>query len=239
MVFGAIAGIAYLIYLVSDRCVRTKRFREREYMSDVIFGIRNYGDIFEQYMPPRVGQDERGRPLNSWRMHVAPCVRSTGLSFFRDEHWNSSWNRPAAQLPLAPFVWSEASLNTRVFGVTGPGTAFDSCSRHKIPDLPKNLVVLIEVRDSNCHWMAPGDWTFNERTSWGTELNAETWQDLSAPKTRWVAFADGAVWLLKDEVPFDVLTQFLTVDRAKDANREESLSGYRIDVGRGRAFHSR
>ena len=54
----------------------------------------------------------------------------------------------------------DGDTTTSIFAITGRGTAFSE--KLPINQLAEDTILLIEVRDSHIHWMAPGDFVIDE-----------------------------------------------------------------------------
>ncbi|MBS0266410.1 MAG: hypothetical protein JSS02_31050 [Planctomycetes bacterium] len=115
---------------------------------------------------------------------------------------------------------------TTILAVTGPGTVFGDGTSIPLTDAPGAAIVLVEVRNSTVHWMAPGD--FDIRTMPHT-INDPVGQGISgqSPLGFHVAFADGEVWLLSNDTPFEDLSRFFLVNEANRLDREIVLGKFR------------
>ena len=116
-----------------------------------------------------------------------------------------------------------------MFAITGPGTAFGDGETelpHSLDDLDADTIVVVEVRDSAMHWMAPGD--FDIRTMPRT-INAPDGRGISSRFRAGfhVIFADGAVWRLSHDTPPAALEKFFTIEGARRFDRDELLGAYR------------
>ena len=180
-----------------------------------------------------------GKPLYSWRGEVV--TYRDNWFFNMGGRWDASlaWDSPANK-QMADYPWQfcydaivkwdfpkEYSKNTCMMAITGPGTAFgcDRESPKSLKDVPKNTIIVVEVRDSGIHWMQPGD--FDIRTMPET-VNALDGHGISSrhPRGFHVLFADLQYWFLSDQVPFETLKKFFTIDEAKRNDREQVLGPY-------------
>lgn len=117
-----------------------------------------------------------------------------------------------------------------MFAVTGPGTAFGDGKHerpHSLNEMDADTLLVVEVRNSGLHWMAPGD--FDIRTMPRT-INAPNGRGISSRHRAgfYVIFADNAVWCLSHETPFEELEKFFTIESAKRHDREEVLRPYAV-----------
>jgi hypothetical protein len=112
--------------------------------------------------PPKPACDASGNPMYSWRMQVEVDLGPPGDGFVGPyvdgtKDWQSQ--DPRLLLERNPFdLLPDAPSLTHIYGVTGPGSAFDETQASSYSDLPDNLIVLIEAGDSKTIWMQPGDY---------------------------------------------------------------------------------
>jgi hypothetical protein len=179
-------------------------------------------DEHRGHLPRSIYTDGDGRVLGSWRFEVLPEFGwSQWPNVDMKSPWSTSTNRAAASnvpwycLEMFP---TEDELDTRVFAVTGPGTAFDPPRKYSLKELPSHLILLIEIAHSHVPWMAPGDLDVTkvpEKITSGVDGEGVM-----------VAFADGAIWHLRRDIPLADLKKFFTIEGAKEYNREQLLRPY-------------
>ena len=87
--------------------------------------------------------------------------------------------------------------------------------------------MLMEVADSNTHWMQPGDYDVAKLLAATGRLGDMVKSIL--PDRIHILFADGEVWALSPDAPIDALKPFLTITAAKTADRDKQLAPYRVD----------
>lgn len=131
---------AYLTYfLVAQAWLAATREHRRLCMFAVICTLAAYCDVHKR-LPPAVVTDDNGTPLASWRMAVLPYspAASTGpddtqAMDFGNFDLTQAWDGPKNQSITRQTVFFYCFRNertddptaTNVFGITGPGTAFD------------------------------------------------------------------------------------------------------------------
>lgn len=96
----------------------------------------------------------------------------------------------------------------------------------KITDGPKNTILIVEVADSDIHWMEPRDL---EIDTMSFQINDESAPCLSSrhPDGPLVGFADGAVFRISRDIPSATLRALLTATGGEDIDREELVQqGY-------------
>jgi hypothetical protein len=183
--------------------------------------------------PPSIRVDGNGQPLNSWRFHVYPFFPIPDEDFppplDLKAAWNSPVNKTSASDKFTPYGLASKPYRTEtcVFGISGPGTAFDDSVVSRLSELPSEVIVVMEVADSKIHWMQPGDYDFATLLA-ATGRLGDTVKGL-LPDRIHVLFADGNVWALSPDTPIDAVKPFFTITGAKAASREESLLKYRVD----------
>jgi hypothetical protein len=116
---------------------------------------------------------------------------------------------------------------TNVVSVTGRSTAFDPDGQHKMAELPGDTILIVEVRDFGVHWMQLGDLEIGDLHS-AVDLVGEGDRFGTAPGSFIVGFADGQAWALRKSVPLEDLKKFLTMDGARQHDRDEVLQPYRL-----------
>ena len=219
------AGIRYALD------VRAQQLREQtgSRFREVMLGLMSYNDAYG-CMPPPVTTGG-GSALYSWRLTVWPFIRTHG--YYDRIAWDQPWDSPANQAFLRANVWpvynhTDQGFSTFVLAVTGPGTAFgeSSLNREALSECDVDTIVLIEYRDSGLPWPKPGDADILEIGSHYKSRNRRAPSSIHGDGFH-VAFADGDVWFLSDDTPFDVLKQFLTIEGAKSHDRDVTLAQYR------------
>jgi hypothetical protein len=123
------------------------------------------------------------------------------------------------------------SPHTEVFALVGAGTAFTDFERHSGKnriDCPSDAILLIDCKNDSIHWMQPGDIELADLVA---SKRNEGIGDLQPnyPEGFLVAFVDGAVWCVKRDVPWDVISKFVTVESAEKYDREVELGPYALE----------
>lgn len=114
--------------------------------------------------------------------------------------------------------------------VSGPGTPFgDGAGKPlSIAAVDGDTIVFFESRNSGVKWPQPGDIQLSEIEQLYRARDPRGPSSVHEGGFH-VAFADGAVWFLSDETPYEALQKFLTAEDAATHDRDEELSGYRLD----------
>jgi hypothetical protein len=191
--------------------------------------LNNYA-LARGTFPPVTRFDTTGKPLSSWRFVLTPLMERDvdGFAFY-DKPWNGEENAQLASVTWNQFVpYGEPEQKaTRVFAVSGSGTAFDPALNAKPDRLPPDLVIVMEVADSKTHWMEPGDYDVRKLLSSSGTIGDHL-HGLVSDRFH-VLFADGEIWALSSDAPMTALHPFLTIASAKTRNRDELLAPHRVD----------
>jgi prepilin-type processing-associated H-X9-DG protein len=179
--------------------------------------------------------DASPQPLYSWRFRIAPFIESTKLNVAFDKPWDDPANRAWHNVFRRPYGYSKGAdgtsqFHTKMFAVTGPGTAFGDGAKHSpqgLSEIPDDTILVLEIAESRVHWMAPGD--FQVQSIPQTVCTSTAGLILSRHSGGFhVLFADGNVWFLSKDTPFRKLQEFFTIEGAKRQNREDILGEYAI-----------
>jgi hypothetical protein len=227
---AAIFGI--LIYEIQKSRIRIQRQKVEHNFKQIVVSLKNYAECYGR-LPFHQVIDKQGKALSSWRFQLKHFIEIPDWRANFRAPWNDPVNAYLACNPNAIYCFGffkSDELNpcmTNVFAIAGPGTAFDGQQRQNLPDMPPELIILAEVRNSGIHWMAPGD--FGIRTM-PTVCGDPQGKGISgtAPGGFCVAFADGEVWFLSNDTPFEELKKFFTIKSCKKHSREECLGPYRL-----------
>jgi hypothetical protein len=239
-----------ILGIVSAGVFYVRKAQERSRWKDtgndfkwVAMALYNFHDVFHS-LPYPVRRDGGGntafpatnapdaKALSSWRLAVLPFSTTADLRAIRyDQAWNSPVNFPFHADGWASIFTRADSRNTKMFAITGPGTAFGDGKQelpHSLDELDADTILIVEVRESGVHWMEPGD--FDIRTMPKT-IDAPDGHGVAGvhPYGFHVIFADGSVWRLRNDTPFEELAKFFTIESAKRHDREQELGSFRVD----------
>jgi hypothetical protein len=201
----------------------------RNKLKQIHLGLLNY-DSADGSLPPANQTDSRGIAQSSWRFAIPSFMESWSVRRDRNAAWNAPSNSAVLAISFLPFCWDESSssnLNTSIFAVAGPGTAFPLLQGTAASDIPPNTIMLVESAESMTHWMEPGDYDVTELLA-ATDRLGNTAKGI-LPDRIHILFADGEVWALSPDMPMTALHPFLTITGAKNADRDELLASYRVE----------
>ena len=119
--------------------------------------------------------------------------------------------------------WRRETCN--ILAVVGEDTVFDPIHRQEWNQMPQDLLILVEVRNSKIHWAAPYDIRVEDLQSGRISNLYEFGMDTDG---FFVAFRDRAVYYLKHDTPRELLAKLATVQGAKTYDRDQLLRKYII-----------
>ncbi len=185
------------------------------------------------HLPPAYVTDESGKPIHSWRVLILPCLDRNDLytRYNFDEPWDGPNNRNLHGIMPVNYTCviedrsgrRGQSTMTNYVAVVGPGTVWPGEETVKLSDLPspESTVLLVEVANSDIHWMEPRDLTLDELLM---EIDSKADLSISCKHSNrrpHVLFADGSIKTLGKDLTIDELKSMLTI-RAKPASGKTS-----------------
>lgn len=189
----------WLVGAIKDAREAARHSQCRGHFSQLMLALVNYHETYK-CLPPAFIAGENGKPMHSWRVLLLPFVDHQELYKQYDfrEPWDGPNNRKLAnKINLDLFQCpsgsnDEASLMTNYVAVVGPQTAFPgsrSASFEDFRDGVENSILLVEIANSNIHWMEPRDLMFDEMSFVVNDLKHPS---ISGPHPRGpnVVFAD-------------------------------------------------
>jgi hypothetical protein len=134
--------------------------------------LQMYHEVFQSF-PAAWQVDGTGKPVRSWRIAIGPFTDSASYQYDYSEPWNgpnNSWL--AGRMPAwlrCPSNHRHTSEMTSYVAVVGPGTAWPGTGYSSIRDLQDgaaNTIMVVEITNSDIHWMEPRDLPIEELTEW-------------------------------------------------------------------------
>lgn len=135
-------------------------------LKTIAFGLHIYHDTWN-CLPAASRTDASGKPCLSWRVAILPM---SDYGYLFDEYsMKEPWNGPSNRKLHAtyPSFWRCPEDNTSAQGmtnyvaVTGPGTAWPAPNKSSrfsdFKDGTSNSIMVVEIRNSDIHWMEPRD----------------------------------------------------------------------------------
>lgn len=186
----------------------------------VVIALHNYQKQYGS-LPPACVKDAEGRPMHSWRALLLPFLdRQDIAEIYRfDEPWDGPNNRKLHDIQLDVFHCPEEGgrmTDTSYFAVTGPGTIWGDdapldWSESESWDGVSQTIMLVEMTNAGIHWLEPRDLPLSRIAP---TVNSKTGRGISSrhPGVAAVAFVDGRVKPLSDDLPPAIVRALLTVD---------------------------
>jgi hypothetical protein len=211
-------------------------------LHNVYEGLRDY-DQANGRLPLATATDAESGSRISWRTEIyqsfvrhgfitaSATKGNVSVDYDRHKPWNDPNNLRLEGLGFwlfAPHTQPEKPSTRGVYAtyykaITGPGTAFDAGTPRSLEQLPKDLILIVQVAHSDTHWMEPGDLRIDQLAA-----SEETKRLLLCNDGYAVLFADGERWVLSGKAPISDLCKFFTIAGANQSNRDELLAPYRV-----------
>ena len=142
-------------------------------LKGIALGLASYHQVYGCF-PPAYLCDENGKPAHSWRVLILPftCGGSLYTQYDFSEPWDGPNNSrlatvdasqfytyqcPSAGLAGTPFASYVAVVGPKT---VCPGDKSTKCTGDPGPGLQK--IHIVEIADSDIHWMEPRDLTIEE-----------------------------------------------------------------------------
>ena len=188
-------------------------------LKQIAVGLHTYHDVWKCF-PPVFTTDGNGKPMHSWRVMIVPCMEGTAWfdRYDMNEPWNGPNNRKLGQHGSPPYWRCPTDRRTgremtNYVAVYGPGTAWDinkATRFNEIGDGMSRTILIVEIRNSDIHWMEPRDIHINDLK---LKFNATDGPSLGSYHIEGalVAMADGSVRLLSPDEIAEHLQAMLTI----------------------------
>jgi hypothetical protein len=185
----------------------------------VDFGIQGYHDA-KGSLPPAYLTDANGKPMHSWRVLVLPYLGYKKL--YAQYDFSEPWNGPHNRLLTDPMPQEyrctahEFDLHkqtTDFVAVVGPETAWPGATSIQFKDITDGVhqtIVLVEVANSNIHWMEPREMRFDDAI---VGVNVDRVKGISSTHAGQVSAltAGGHVFFLEKNTPPETVRAMLTI----------------------------
>lgn len=165
--------IAATVPIIRQYRLAGQRIHCRNLMASIGLALANYYDVYKKF-PCAITYAEDGTPLHSWRTAIMPYITSEVL--LRGYSYQEPWNGPANRLlgtseaicfrcPSAPSTQDAMCTNYVMLIDDRPGQPNGPPNRPgSVPPrlYPDHSVIVIEIADSDIHWMEPRDVLLSE-----------------------------------------------------------------------------
>lgn len=190
--------------------------------------------------PPAYFCDKNGKPMHSWRVLILPHFNEEAAYARYD--FTMPWNSPQNQR-VANAVWGRnadyfqcpsgrlhGTPFTNYVAVVGPDTVLLKDKSRKLTSGNAQKIMLVEIADSDIHWMEPRDLTFDQVMALARGGSGAT---ASSRHPAGVNYADASstVRTLDRDVDVKTLRKMLIVEPADSGMCGESAVAENIQSG--------
>lgn len=233
---GLILSAAAIFAICSSLLqLRSSWLRSDEEVNDlrtVLRGIDEY-DSAGYHTIVLVGE-YKGKEMWSWRcpvrLYIDPIPASSTLPDEIFAPWDHESHRVVTAAGYGRHFRIGESRYASVFAFEGPDTAFprlrsEEDTRQRLPyrELPAELILVVQVRQSTVLWSQPGDCRVQDLIAAGNEKIAN-YPLFRGPIL--IGFADKSVWRLSSNTPVSLIAKFATISGAKNGDRDKELGPY-------------
>jgi hypothetical protein len=233
----AMLTIGVLWFAVREAVEAARQSACQGYMNQLQLALRNY-ETTNGNLPPAYVNGPDGKPWHSWRVLLLPFLQHQVVydQYRFDEPWDSSHNAALAD-KISPNLFrctnapgGKREWNTNYVAVVGKETAFPGAgtvSSDDITDGVENTILLVEIGNSDIHWMEPRDLEYRSLTL-QTDPGKASSMSVSShhPAGPGVVFAD-RITAYRIHSPFQMptLRGLLTI-AGEEEETKESLEGW-------------
>jgi hypothetical protein len=177
-------------------------------MRQIALALRQYEEVHGCFPPAHV-DDDRGRPLHSWRILLLPFLHEKQLydKYDFNEPWNGPNNSRLSALMPDCYMCPESSTRpglplTAYVAVVGPGTVWlgnTSIQGNATVDRATSTILFVESSAAPVLWMAPRDMDILHVP---LQINSKADAGISSthpPGGAHVACVDGSVVFLREK----------------------------------------
>lgn len=147
------------------------RVRCQSNLKQIVLALHHYHDAYGSF-PPAAINDSNGRPMHSWRVLILPQLGEEGLYSEYDftEPWDGPNNRRLHDRIVESYhckaqITKSSPTTCTYVAIVGNETLWpmtQSVSFDEIADEPSDTIIVIEIANSDIHWMEPRDLFFHE-----------------------------------------------------------------------------
>lgn len=222
-VFSLICGLVASLRIGVEKAREAARAANCQcHLKQLGLALLNYHDA-NGCFPPACVSDKNGKPMHSWRVLILPFVEDQALYDRYDfsEPWNGPNNSRLGSASRFRPGWLqcpsgglEGTPLVNYVAVVGPETMWpgSKCTRLSKPyDSDVRTIMLVEITNSDIHWMEPRDLTFEQAMA---GIQPESGLGISSEHPTGIHYvtASGGVYALKRNIDPKELRKLLTVD---------------------------
>ncbi len=164
--------IALLLPAVQSAREAARRAQCQNNLKQIALALLNYEQA-NKCFPPAVFTDDRGKPMESWRVAILPYLEQQALyqQYDSKQPWDSPQNRALGNTRLQEFRCpsDQSTANpgetnyVRIIGKdTVGGLSNEAVKLSDITDGTSNTILVVEVSGLNINWEEPRDVTADE-----------------------------------------------------------------------------
>lgn len=222
---AVLVAVLVTLWFPAPKSAFTSASREKCQQNLKLIGLalHTYHDAYKCF-PPAYVADEHGTPMHSWRVLLLPFLEQQALydEYRFDEPWNGPNNIRLADRVVELFNCAsenrkanrEGTTMTNYVAVIGERTIWpgrDAITLDDIPDGAEQTIAVVEIADSDIHWMEPRDLDFS-RMDFAINNPAKRGVASVHPGGAMVLYADGHVGFVSESNPPDTIQALLSRD---------------------------
>ncbi|TWT99695.1 hypothetical protein Pla108_06380 [Botrimarina colliarenosi] len=233
----AVLTIGVLWFAVREAVEAARQSACQGHMNGLQSALRNYEALNGHYPPAYINGPD-GKPWHSWRVLLLPFLGEEAVydQYRFDEPWNGPNNQALADR-ISPNLFrctnapgGKREWNTNYVAVVGKETAFpgaETVASDDIKDGVENTILLVEIGNSDIHWMEPCDLQYRSLTLQTDPEKASSMSVSSRhPAGPGVVFADRiTAYRIHSPLLLSTLRGLLTIAGGEEETKE-SLEGW-------------
>lgn len=199
--------------------------KDRMKLALTSFQFLNYESI-----PSVTKLSDSDQSLFSWRFKSTLALSGTA-SIDNPPQWEHAWdsseNRHYADKSPSEFCES-GDFVTQIYAITGNGTVWDTTNVMPVYKIPSSTLLMVEVRDSGVHWMAPGDFSIEELKN--KTIREAGFGSKKGNQDGFVAgFANGKALLISYDIPMENILKLATTQGAALGSHKKLIEPFLIN----------
>ena len=244
LLLGAILGVT--IPMISAAREAARRMECSNNLKQIAYAMQNYNDVY-RCLPMATRNDAAGQPAHSWRIAILPFATQTpGFDAYDfSQPWDSEQNLAVFYKPMTdPLEPNRTTVLgtprycrcpscgdvgkskwTNYVLITGPGTLFPDGKQLNFADVTdgtSHTILAVEVDHPDIHWLKPWDLSIDTMSF---RINDPTRPSISSrhPGGAHVAFVDGSVYFVSEQIDPEMLRALITIDGGEDVTPKQLI----------------